>query len=87
VDLGRGDDVLKGFGSGMFNGGSGVDQLLFSDGVYQVVASGNGFSIGTVMEVSNFETIGSAALLGQTVALTRGVSGVLTITGTSATFL
>jgi len=51
------------------------------------VASGNGFSIGTVMEVSNFETIGSAALLGQTVALTRGVSGVLTITGTSATFL
>ena len=36
VDLGRGDDVLRGFGSGSFIGGSGLDALTFSSGTYRI---------------------------------------------------
>ena len=36
VDLGRGDDVLRGFGGGTFIGGSGLDALTFSSGTYRI---------------------------------------------------
>ena len=36
VDLGRGDDVLRGFGGGSFIGGSGLDALTFSSGTYRI---------------------------------------------------
>ena len=80
VDLGDDDDVLKGFGAGEFDGGSGVDSLLLGQGVYTVAVDPNG--VGTLvkegssltMVIRDFETIGGAAG-----GLTELVSGVYEI--------
>jgi hypothetical protein len=65
--LGDGDDTIKGFGTGSFDGGNGnEDELLFYSGSYSVSDSANldGFytvtSGTTDMFVKNFEFIGSA---------------------------
>jgi len=73
VDCGGGADVVKGFGSGTFDGGAGVkDELILGEGVYTVkynalpTASVANFQLtragnpGVVMNVVGFEGIGSA---------------------------
>lgn len=66
--LGNGADILKGFGSGFFDGGNGnEDQLLFSTGTYTIsdIPNIDGFytvNNGTIdMFVRSFEFIGSAS--------------------------
>ena len=59
VFLGKGNDSLRGFGNGNFNGGQGVDTLqLTSGGTYTVGISGTAvsFTMGnSVMNTSDFE--------------------------------
>lgn len=37
IFLGAGNDTLKGFGSGMFSGGTGKDKLIFGEGIYNII--------------------------------------------------
>lgn len=87
TNLGDGNDQIRGFGSGRFDGGNDTDTLLFGDGVYSVSATKNfdGFytiTKGTTqMLVKNFEFIGSSndftslisfsSLIGSTIDLTK----------------
>lgn len=57
--LGKGNDRLLGFGTGKFYGGSGVDKILFSQGIYTIIGS-NITSEGVSMTVSEFEKIGGS---------------------------
>jgi archaellum component FlaF (FlaF/FlaG flagellin family) len=60
VFLGNGQDYLKGFGSGIFNGGNGQDALKLTSGSYTVGRSGTtvNFTKGsTVMNTSEFEIL------------------------------
>lgn len=73
TDLGPGDDTLMGFGSGRFDGGSGIDKLLLPDGSYTFTGFGqlgnepdaDGYfkltSGSDTMLIKNFELIGFAA--------------------------
>jgi hypothetical protein len=74
TDLGEGNDTLKGFGSGSFDGGAGTqDAILFGEGVYTI--SGGLITrtgSGAQMNVSNFEFIGGAAVGGQLIAFANG---------------
>jgi hypothetical protein len=57
TNLGIGNDLLKGFGPGFFDGGSGNDKVLFTQGTYTII--GNTIaSEGLTMNVNNFEVIG-----------------------------
>jgi Ca2+-binding RTX toxin-like protein len=56
TDLGTGTDILKGFGSGNFIGGDGVDKILFGQGSYTI----SGGLINGIMNVTSFENIGGA---------------------------
>lgn len=57
TNLGTGNDLLKGFGLGFFDGGSGNDKVLFTQGTYTII--GNTIaSEGMTMNVNNFEVIG-----------------------------
>ena len=57
--LGGNNDTLKGFGTGSFYGGTGIDQILFGQGTYTV--SGTIIvSDGLTMNVNEFETIGGS---------------------------
>ena len=64
INLGDGNDTIKGFGTGHFDGGTGRDTLILGAGIYTVAAKKNleGFytiSNGiTEMQVKNFESIG-----------------------------
>jgi len=61
VDMGDGDDTVKGFGTGSFNGGLGIDNLIFNTGLYTVEAlGGESYLIGGIMTVSGFENFGSS---------------------------
>jgi hypothetical protein len=58
--LGDGNDLLKGFGSGSFNGGSGKDVLELSTGNYTVGISGSTVSFtsnGLTMNTSEFDKL------------------------------
>lgn len=85
--LGRGNDVLKGFGANQtFNGGAGIDGLVFLDGTYKVTAVGSGFDIvnnsSPAMHVTGFELISGAA------TITAGLAeGTYTIAGSSITYV
>ena len=57
--LGEGQDILKGFGSGIFYGGTGKDKMLFGKGVY-VFSNSTIISGGVTMNVFEFEKIGGA---------------------------
>lgn len=57
ISLGSGNDTLKGFGSGNFNGGDGRDRILFGEGSY-TISGGTITSDGVTMNVSGFEGIG-----------------------------
>jgi len=66
IDLGRGNDVLKGFGDGSFKGGEGTDNLILQDGVYTFTAGVDGFAItatgsGATMNINSFETFGGVS--------------------------
>ena len=67
VGMGQGDDVVRGFGSGIFSGNQGFDQLVFAEGSYQVSDAGGGlFNItsnfnSATMVVSGFEAINNQA--------------------------
>ena len=57
TNLGIDNDLLKGFGPGFFDGGSGNDKVLFTQGTYTII--GNTIaSEGVTMNVNNFEVIG-----------------------------
>ena len=64
IDLGRGNDLLKGFGEGTFRGGDGTDTLILQDGTYHIIAVGNDFQItadeapGITMTVNSMELFG-----------------------------
>jgi len=60
VFLGNGQDYLKGFGSGTFNGGSGKDTLELTSGIYTVGISPAGVNFakdGIIMNTSEFEQL------------------------------
>ena len=68
ADLGAGNDVVRGFGSGTFDGGLGTDALTFNAGTYsieRVVGQRGVFQVtlasqldSPVMTVSDFEFFG-----------------------------
>jgi hypothetical protein len=55
--LGEGQDILKGFGSGIFYGGTGKDKMLFGKGVY-VFSNSTIVSGGVTMKANDFEQVG-----------------------------
>jgi Ca2+-binding RTX toxin-like protein len=56
-DLGNGDDTVKGFGYGIFDGSTGTDSIILPIGTYTI--SNSSISKGSVaMNISNFEKIG-----------------------------
>ena len=60
VFLGSGDDYLKGFGSGSFDGGNGQDILELTAGAYTVGISGSAVTFisgSTVMRTTGFEQL------------------------------
>ena len=57
--LGGGSDTIKGFGTGNFYGGNGIDKMLFCQGTYTVSGSII-VSDGMKMNVNEFESIGGA---------------------------
>ena len=57
--LGNLNDTLKGFGTGTFKGGTGIDKILFGQGSYTVTGS-TIVSGGVSMNVFQFEKIGGA---------------------------
>ena len=62
TDLGSGSDTLKGFGTGVFRGGTGIDTMVFTPGRYVIRRLGGGeFLIGGQMRVSGFEAFGDGA--------------------------
>jgi hypothetical protein len=62
VDLGNGRDQLKGFGTGTFLGGKGIDVLTFNPGTYSIASLGDGsYLIGDIMTVNGFERFGPGA--------------------------
>lgn len=64
VDLGANNDNLKGFGSGCFIGGRGIDVLTFNPGTYSICSYGDGtFLIGDTMTVTGFEQFGAGATI------------------------
>lgn len=65
IEFGRGNDVLKGFGTGIFKGGDGTDSLVLQDGVYTIAANGSNFIVTEatapgMMTINSFEKIGGA---------------------------
>ena len=77
TDLGSGDDNLKGFGTGFFDGGDGTDVLTFNSGTYSIQNLGSGhYLIGWVMDVTNFEAFGVGAV--QTSFLAAAAAGTVT---------
>lgn len=60
TSLGSGNDIIKGFGGGRFDGGTGKDKILFSEGTYTIagrlITEEN--LLGMTMNVTNFEKIG-----------------------------
>ena len=60
TSLGSGNDMIKGFGGGRFDGGTGKDKILFSEGTYTIagrlITEEN--LLGMTMNVTNFEKIG-----------------------------
>jgi hypothetical protein len=62
TDLGDNDDILKGFGSGIFKGGSGIDRIFFAEGIYTVDAIAATITKDFItMNVSAFELIGGTS--------------------------
>lgn len=66
IDLGRGNDVLKGFGDGTFKGGDGTDNLILQDGDYTFTPVGDSFAItalgsGATMNINGIETFGGVS--------------------------
>ena len=66
--LGPGDDQLKGFGTGFFDGEEGEDTISFRPGTYKIQGEGDYYNIsldndqsGAVMQVRGFEKFGSGA--------------------------
>jgi len=39
IHLGSGNDTLKGFGTGSFHGGKGVDKIIFGEGTYEIIGT------------------------------------------------
>ena len=77
VDLGNGRDQLRGFGTGTFLGGKGIDILTFNPGTYSIASIGDGaYLIGGSMTVYGFERFGPGADVGD--FLTAASSGSIT---------
>lgn len=100
TDLGLDDDTLVGFGSGRFDGGSGIkDKLLLADGSYAFAGFGQlgnepdaaGYFQLTLqgsddtMLIKNFEFIGSAADPNKDIQFNLG--GEYNVVGTSISFV
>ena len=65
TNLGSGNDVLRGFGTGTFVGGPDSDTLIFNPGIYTVTTVSPGVyqitNLGIQMTVSSFERFGAGA--------------------------
>jgi hypothetical protein len=83
--LEQGNDILKGFGTGYFDGGHGKDTLIFGTGSYTVslgTNSGGFYTIssgGIDMLVKSFESIGSATFPADTFNFSSVIGGSFTI--------
>lgn len=81
----QGNDILKGFGTGSFDGGHGKDTLIFGTGSYSVslgTNSGGFYTIssgGIDMLVKSFESIGSAIFPADTFNFSSVIGGSFTI--------
>ncbi len=74
IDLGKGRDILRGFGSGTFIGGDGVDQIQFGEGIYTISKSNGTISKAddpAIMSISQFERIGGTK--GSLFAIENGI--------------
>jgi hypothetical protein len=60
IILGAQNDTLKGFGTGTFKGGTGIDKILFGQGTYTITGPSI-ISDGVTMNVYEFEKIGGAS--------------------------
>ncbi|HEY9295926.1 MAG TPA: hypothetical protein VIQ31_06060 [Phormidium sp.] len=75
VFLGNGQDYLKGFGSGNFNGGNGQDILELTPGSYSVGISGTAVNFtkgSSVMKTSDFEILIAGSTIYNFASLTEG---------------
>jgi len=75
VFLGNGQDYLKGFGSGIFNGGNGQDALKLTSGSYTVGRSGTAVNFtkgSSVMKTSEFEILIAGSTIYNFASLTNG---------------
>ena len=62
IDMGSGDDIIRGFGQAIAYGGLGFDTIEFGTGYYSVSQIGEStYLIGEVMQVTDFEAFGSGA--------------------------
>jgi hypothetical protein len=83
--LGSGNDIVKGFGTGQFDGGAGKDLLLLSAGQYSVSKGSTLNSFYTVssggidMFVKSFESIGDADNPGMNFSFSSVIGGSFTI--------
>ena len=57
IDLGNGDDTVKGFGSGSFEGGNGTDAILLPTGIY-TISNSSVRGGGVAMNIASFERVG-----------------------------
>jgi archaellum component FlaF (FlaF/FlaG flagellin family) len=75
VFLENGKDYLKGFGSGIFNGGNGKDALELTSGSYTVGISGTAVNFtkgSTVMNTAEFEILIAGNTIYNFASLTNG---------------
>jgi len=75
VFLGNGQDYLKGFGSGNFNGGNGKDALELTSGSYTVGRSGTAVNFtkdSIIMNTSEFEILIAGNTIYNFASLTAG---------------
>jgi len=73
--LGNGKDYLKGFGSGIFNGGNGKDTLELTSGSYTIGISSAGVDFtkdGIIMNTSDFEKLQAGGTTYNFNSLTNG---------------
>ena len=84
-DLGADEDVVFGFGTGIFKGGAGTDYIRLGNGVYDIGASSISLD-GITMNIEGFEFIGGLQMERFQRTLFPVEPGILTVTDGGVTF-